>query len=372
MPIAPADPTEHRSAPTPMSLGWRLLAGLCVAILAASLSGCSTVSFYAQAANGQAEILNKARPIANVIAEHGTSERVRRKLALVEELRQYAAQELELPAYRQYGRYSDLGRRYVVWVVYAAPEFSVEGKTWAYPLVGTLEYRGFFSKKAADEEAARLKAAGFEVYSGGVEAYSTLGWFRDPVLNTFLFRSDSELAELIFHELTHVKLFVPGDTDFNEAFATANAEAGVRRWLTSKRDWHGLARYDKALSREREIVQLLLGTREELKRLYARTSLGPEEIRREKADIIAAMRRKYADIRSRWGISTRKDRSFERPWTNARLNTVATYYNLVPGFERLLKEKGGDLDAFYAAVKAMRHLSKEQRKSALMGKAAPR
>jgi len=366
MPIAPIDPNEHRHAQVALRFGAPVVL---MAILAACFSGCSTVSFYVQAANGQAEILNKARPLEKVMLDQRTPERVRRKLALVQELRQFAGQRLGLPAERNYGRYSDLGRRYVVWVVYAAPEFSVEGKTWSYPLVGTLEYRGFFSKKAADEEVAALRAAGFEVYSDGVEAYSTLGWFRDPVLNMFLDRSDSELAELIFHELTHVKLFVPGDTDFNEAFATANAEAGVRRWLKSKGDSRGLARYDKALTREREIVQLLLGAREKLKQLYARASLSPEEMRRQKADIIAAMRREYADIRRRWGVSGRRDEVFARPWNNARLNTVATYYDLVPGFERLLKEKGGDLNAFYAAVKEMRNLSEEQRKSVL--KVAP-
>ena len=369
MPIPPADPKERSSARATPCGRWP---GVLMAILAACLTGCSTMKFYFQAANGQAEILNKARPIAKVIPDQRTSERVKRKLVLVQELRQFAGQQLGLPADRQYQRYSDLGRRYVVWIVYAAPEFSVEGKTWSYPLVGTLEYSGFFSKEAADEEAAGLKAAGLEVFSGGVEAYSTLGWFRDPVLNTFLYRSDSELAELIFHELTHVKLFVPGDTDFNEAFATANAEAGVRRWLISKGDLRGLARYDKSLTREREIVHLLLGAREKLKQLYARTSLGPEEMRREKAAIIVEMRQEYADIRRRWGVSAHRDQSFSRPWTNARLNTVATYYDLVPGFERLLKEKGGDLHAFYAAVKGMRRLSKEQRQSALGGESASR
>jgi predicted aminopeptidase len=364
-----SDLRERRTARMKLSLRF---SGVLMAIVSACFSGCSTVSFYLQAANGQAEILNKAHPIAQVVAAPGTSDRVKRKLALVQELRQFASQQLGLPAGRQYGRYSDLGRRDVVWVVYAAPEFSVEGKTWSYPLVGTLEYRGFFSKKAADEEASKLRAQGFEVYSGGVEAYSTLGWFRDPVLNTFLYRSDSDLAELIFHELTHVKLFVPGDTDFNEAFATANAEAGVRRWLISKGDWNGLARYDKELTREREIIRLLLGTREKLQQLYTRSSLPPEKMRREKAALIAAMRQEYADIRRRWGASAHRDRSFRRPWTNARLNTVATYYNLVPGFERLLKAKRGDLNAFYAAVKEMRGLSKEQREALLKGGASPR
>ena len=338
---------------------WILLAAI------AAMPGCSTVKFYSQAAAGQAEILIKARPISEVIAKDEAPERIRRKLALVQELRQFAKQNLDLPADRQYGRYTDLKRRYVVWVVYAAPEFSVEGKTWQYPMVGTLEYRGFFSKSAADEEAAKLKAEGYDVYSGGVEAYSTLGWFRDPVLNTFLNRSDAELAELIFHELTHVKVFLPGDTDFNEAFAVANSEEGVRRWLRAKRDPRALANYDKLLSREQEIIHLLLRTRERLKGLYSNSLLSQKEMRQRKAAIIEDMRNQYAEIRRRWGENARRDRSFARPWNNARLNTVSTYYDLVPGFERLLKSKNGDLTAFYAAVAGMRKLSKEERRAAL-------
>jgi predicted aminopeptidase len=295
------------------------------------------------------------------------SAETKRKLALVQEVRSFAHAHLHLPANRQYDRYTDLGRRYVSWVVFAAPEFSVKGKTWQYPFLGHLEYRGFFSKKAADDEAARLRSQRYEVYVGGVEAYSTLGWFRDPVLNTFLHRTGPELAELIFHELTHVELFVPGDTDFNEAFATANAEEGVRQWLKSRGDRRGLDRYEAALAKDREIIRLLLETRQKLKRLYAEKTRSPGEMRSGKAAVLTRMREDYAQIRARWRGDSRYDRTFAAPWNNARLNTVATYYELVPGFERLLKAHREDVQSFYAAVKEMRKIKKDRRHALLRG-----
>ena len=273
--------------------------------------------------------------------------------------------QLDLPAQREYGRYTDLGRRYVSWVLFAAPEFSVEGKTWWYPFVGDLIYRGYFSEKDARAEARRLKAQGLEVYVGGVEAYSTLGVFRDPVLNTFFHRTDAEVAELIFHELTHVKCFLPGDSDFNEAFATANAEMAVRRWLLSKGDRAALAEYESALAKDRDIVRLLLDTRAKLGQLYAQKNLSPEEMRRRKATIFVQLHAGYLEIRRQHHGDSVYDRAFAKPWNNARLNTVATYYDLVPAFERLLEREHGNLPAFYAAVEKMRHLSKAQRRARL-------
>jgi predicted aminopeptidase len=334
-------------------------------IVVAATSGCSTAKFYSQAIHGQAEILRKARPTVVVMRDPKGSSEVRRKLALTREVRRFAKEQLGLPAHRQYDRYTDLGRRYVSWVVYAAPEFSVEGKTWWYPLLGNLKYRGFFAKSAADEEAANLRAMGYEVFVGGVKAYSTLGWFRDPVLNTFFQSTDAELAELLFHELTHVKLFLPGDTDFNEAFATANAEYGVRRWLKSKGDRRTLDRYEASLAKDREIIRLLLQTRKKLKRLYLSKCCSVAQMRRGKGAILQTMREEYAQIRTRWRGDSRYDRTFGKPWNNARLNTVATYYDLVPGFERLLEAKRGDLTAFYAAVEAMGTMTKTERRAVL-------
>lgn len=335
-------------------------------------AGCSSVKFYSQAIAGQREILSKARPVGDVMRDAKVEEHVKRKLAVVEEVRRFAKDRLGLPAERLYDRYSDLGRRHVSWVVYAAPEFSVEGKTWRYPVVGRLEYRGFFSEKAALAESARLKAHGFDVSVGGVDAYSTLGWFRDPVLNTFFHSTDAELAELLIHEMAHVKVFLRGDTDFNEAFATTVGEAGARLWLKSKGDVQALAKYEAGLEKDREIIRLLLRTRERLARLYSDPMQSAETMRRQKVAIFDGMLREHARIRSRWRGESHYDRNFDRPWNNARLNTVATYYDLVPGFERLLEKGEGNFESFCAAVDGMRGLRDEERRVVLKGSLQPR
>ena len=350
-----------------MNSAHRSLLASIASILVTATSGCTTAKFYSQAIRGQAEILRNARPTAVVMRDEKVPGKVRRKLALTQDVRRFAEEQLGLPAHRQYDRYTDLDRRYVSWVVHAAPEFSVEGKTWWYPLLGKLKYRGFFSKRVADEAAANLRSKGYEVHVGGVHAYSTLGWFRDPVLNTFFHSTDAELAELLFHELTHVKLFLPGDTDFNEAFATVNAEHGVRRWLKSKGDHRALVRYEASLAKDREIIRLLLHTREKLNHLYSSRCCSVTQMRRGKGAILQQMREEYAQIRAHWRGDSRYDRTFAKRWNNARLNTVATYYDLVPGFERLLDAKRGDLKAFYEAVEAMGPMTKEERRAALGG-----
>ena len=332
-------------------------------LLCFCMSGCGTIRFYSQAIRGQAEILRTAQPVAAVIGDERVPDRVKRKLTVAQDARRFSIEQLGLPGNRQYDRYTDLHRRYVSWVVYAAPEFSVEAKTWSYPMLGHLGYRGYFAKSDAECEAARLRAQGFEVHVAEVEAYSTLGWFRDPVINTFFHRTDAQLAELIFHELTHVKLFLSGDTDFNEAFATANAEEGVRRWLRSKGDRRALVRYEASLWKDHEIIQLLLDTRQKLKRLYADKTSTPDAMRREKTAVLENMHQQCAQ----WRGDSRYDRTFEKPWNNARLNSVATYFDLVPCFERLLKMEHGNLKSFHAAVEKMRSLSKDERRAQLRG-----
>jgi len=320
---------------------------------------CSTLSFYTQAISGQMELSRKSRPNATVLADPSIGTEVKRKLRLIEELRAFAASTLHLPT-KSFGKYCDLKRPYVVWVVFAAPEFSVEAKTWWYPLVGSLKYRGFFDEKAAQREGARLRQQGLDVFVGGVDAYSTLGYFKDPVLNTFLHRSDADLAELVFHELTHAKVFIPGDTDFNEAFATANAEDGVRRWYRSKGDLSGLRAYEANLKKGREVIELLLRTREKLKGVYSNTYRSIETERLAKHHAFEAMLHEADQLRAKAGQS-RLEHAAAQHWNNARLNTVATYYTMVPGFERLLKSHNGDLEAFHSEVAAMRKLDNAER-----------
>jgi predicted aminopeptidase len=326
-----------------------------------TLCSCSTVKFYTQAIGGQSEIWHKSRPNAEVLVDPTVADRVKQRLRLIEGMRVFAASELHLSK-KSFGKYCDLQRPYVVWVVYAAPEFSVEGKKWWYPLVGSLKYRGFFAEKDAKQEVKRLKQKGYDVFMGGVEAYSTLGYLADPVLNTFLHRSDAELAELIFHELTHAKVFIPGDTDFNEAFATANAEDGVRRWLRSKNDLRGLREFEANLKKSREVVRLMLSTREKLKAAYACSYPSVEAERQAKQRVFDGMLQEALAISQNVRFHIHHA---PKSWNNARINTVATYYTMVPGFERLLKEKGGDLEAFHHEVDSMRKLNNEQRQKIL-------
>lgn len=326
---------------------------------------CRAAHFYGQAAYGQAQILWRSKPISQVIEKKDTSEKLRQKLLLVEDMRQFASESLSLPGDASFGKYCDLGRRYVSWVIYAAPEFSVEPKSWWYPLVGRLQYRGFFSEAAAKKEADQLKAQGLDVYFSGVEAYSTLGWFHDPILNTFVDRSEAELAELIFHELTHVKLFLHGDTEFNEALATAVGEEGVRRWFKSRKQFAALQAYEASLQKDAQIVKLLLNTRQQLQQFYAQNTGTTEEKRAGKAKILQQIKTEYSQLRERWQGDSRYDRYFAKPINNARLNTIATYYQLVPAFAKKLQEYKGDLPQFFVGLEKLRDLSAAERRAVI-------
>lgn len=326
------------------------------------LCSCRTVGFYSQAMRGQTEIWRKQRPVESVLADPAENEAVKAKLRLALELRAYAKSTLKLPA-ESFGTYSDLKRPYVVWVVYAAEPFSVEPKQWWYPFVGRLAYRGFFDHEDARKEVLALKATGHDVFAAGVEAYSTLGFFKDPLLNTCIHRGEAEFAELIFHELTHARLFIPGDTDFNEAFATANAEAAVRRWLRAQGRLADLRAYEAHLKRDRTMIALALGTRAELKKLYATPGCTLEQ----KNALLARLQSRLAAMGVKdKAVDAKSGADLKITWNNARLNTLATYHDLVPGFERLLRENHGDVEGFYAAVEKLKPLGKDERRRVLM------
>jgi predicted aminopeptidase len=229
--------------------------------------------------------------------------------------------------------------------------------------VGRLAYRGFFDQEDARKEVLSLKSAGHDVFAAGVEAYSTLGFFKDPLLNTCIHRSEAEFAELIFHELTHARLFIPGDTDFNEAFATANAEAAVRRWLRSKGRGAELREYEAHLKRDRAMISLALGTRQELKKLYAT----PGHTLEQKNALLSRLQARLSSLGVKdKALDAKSGAELKITWNNARLNTLATYHDLVPGFERLLRESHGDVEAFYAAVEKLKPLPKDERRRVLM------
>lgn len=329
------------------------------------LSSCSTVGFYTQALQGQLEIMRKARPVDKVIADPATKPALKTKLDTVENILSFAEQELELPARGQYCRYANLGRRYVVWVIFAAPEFSVEAKHWWYPLVGSVKYRGFFRENLAKEEAERLKAEGLDVYVAGVEAYSTLGYLKDPLLNTFIGREDADLAELIFHELTHQRVYLSGDTDFNEALATVVGREGARRWLKSQGRSSELKEYDWETRVETEFIRELLKTRKDLSELYSNKDLTDDQRRHQKQATLQQLRIRLDKFNAQQGGHLKLDRWFKTPVNNARLNTAATYHDLVPAFEAVLRDCNGDIEVFLKRMESMRSLPPRIRRTQL-------
>lgn len=357
----------------------KYLIGLLLLAVVVAVSGCHTLGFYSQALKGQYQIFAHQKPIESLLADTQTPERLKARFQLLNRLRAFARSDLQLPVDDHYRKYVDVHRPFVVWNVEAAPEFSMQPKTWWYPLVGSLEYRGYFSKEGATNYALTLRTQGYDVSVGGVEAYSTLGWFKDPVLNTFIFEPDADLAEVLFHELGHQRVFARGDTDFNEAFATAVGEEGARRWLKSKDDTTDLETYQAHLRHTEQFVHLVMKTRARLEALYGdqrdgdgkvhasrkpRSAAG-DQLRQRKQSILAEMKQEYAHLKQQWNGDTDYDGWFRHDLNNAHLNSIAAYYDLLPGFEQLLAENGGDLEKFYRAAERLSKKPKQERHAAL-------
>jgi len=356
-----------------------------LAVLLALGTGCETVGYYSQAVHGQFQIWHRQQPIPKLLATPQTPEPLKERLRRVLRLREFAGEHLGLAPGKAYWNFADLERRFVVWNIHAAPEFSLEAKSWWYPVVGWQKYRGYFDEKAARQAADKLRAEGYDVFVGGVAAYSTLGWFHDPVLNTFPLDDERELAELLFHELAHQQVFAAGDTDFNEAFATAVAQEGVRRWLAAENQSAALAEYNGELERHHQFLQLLTAARGDLGALYTKAlssakpagQLTPKDsgradtLRQQKEQAFDSLRKNYEALKVQWGGRDDFGGWLRGPLNNARLNTVETYYRLVPAFEKMLAAAGGDLPRFYAEVRHLAKLPKAPRHQRLEEFTAP-
>ncbi len=334
------------------------------ALLAVLVWGCETVGYYTQAVGGHWSLMSAARPIDDWVAESGTSPELRARLETARRIRAFASRELALPDNASYTSYAELDRPYVIWNVFAAGEFSVAPKVECFLFAGCVSYRGFFAETRARSHAERLRAEGYDVFVGGVPAYSTLGWFDDPLLSTFLRYSDVEVARLVFHELAHQLVYVGDDTTFNESFSVAVEEEGVRRWLDYEGRAAELGAFRAAQARKREFVALIEETRGRLAQVYA-SGLAPEGMREAKRAEFDRLRERYGALKSRWGGYAGYDRLIAQGPNNAMLAAYSTYTQLVPAFERLLKEAGGDLPEFYARVKKLAALPRDQRTARL-------
>jgi predicted aminopeptidase len=333
-------------------------------LLSLAVAACASPAYYFQAVSGEARILAKRRPIQEVLNDPATPAPTRKQLELVLRVREFASRELQLPDNRSYRSYVDLHRPYAAWNVFAAPELSLKPRTWCFIVAGCVPYRGYFARAAAERYAAALKQKGYDVYVGGVLAFSTLGWFNDPLLNTFLDRPEADLAGLLFHELAHQKIYVGGDTGFNESFATAVELEGVKRWY----ERHGTPQQAEAYRQKRrrrdEFAGLVIRHRARLAEIYA-SNLSAAGKRAAKAREFAELRQDYAALKAAWGGDATYDGWFAGDLNNAKLVAVGLYTQYVPAFQRLLARHDGDLAAFYRAADRLAHLPQTPRDAAL-------
>lgn len=337
------------------------------------LSGCSAIDFYWQGVKGQMGLISKARPITEVL-ETTDDPTLKKQLLRVQAIRAFAVRELGLPDNNSYTRYSDLGRAYVVWNVVATPELSLQPYQWCYAIVGCQAYRGYFNEDEARTEAKRLVARGDDVNLGGVAAYSTLGWFDDPVLSTFVRYRETELARLLFHELAHQIVYVKDDTAFNESFAVAVEEEGMQRWLKAQANRPDAAALAEDAARTRRLKSdfraIVRATRDKLRDLYA-SRLPEREKRTGKVQAFAEMREQYERAKAGWGGIAAYDRWFQTGANNAGIAGVGLYADHVPEFAALIAADHHDMPRFYEDVKALAKMPKGAREQRLAALAKP-
>ena len=331
---------------------------------ALTVSACSSFGYYMDLMAGHSELLEQRKPISEILADKETSSKLRELLETSQNIRDFASKELDLPENDSYRMYADLKRRYAVWNVVAAKEFSVEPKKWCFLFVGCLSYRGYFSKADATAYANELKKEGYDVYIAGAKAYSTLGWFDDPLLNTMMYKSEARRAGIIFHELAHQVVYIENDSAFNEAFATTVEQEGIRRWMEKNGKNKQYQEYLINKKRDSEINQLLQETRENLKQLY-KTKVSDKEKRQKKILAFSLMQKKYSQLKKLWGGYNAYDQWMKQEFNNAHLLLIATYHDLVPIFKAMLKKENYNLKKFYITVEKYGALDKEERKQQL-------
>ena len=340
---------------------------LCCAV-AGLLASCSSLNYYRQAAQGQLDLLSDARPIDDWLSDRAIDPKLKLRLETARQIRTFAVRELALPDNKSYRNYAALKRPFVLWNVVAAPELSIKPIQWCFPIAGCVSYRGYYSKEDATAYAKQLRAEGNDVQVGGVPAYSTLGWFNDPLISTFINYPDAELARLIFHELSHQVVYVAGDSQFNESFASAVEEAGVERWLAGFGNDAMRANYARFQGRKQQFLALLLTCRKGLEAAYA-APIPVAEKRARKARLFQQLQADYQQLKVSWGGYAGYDRFFAEPLSNAHLASIATYTDFVPAFRALLaREK--TFPQFYAAAKALADLDKDTRHARLKQLAA--
>ncbi len=339
---------------------------LLVALLAVQcLTGCSTIRYYSESVAGQWQVMTQRQEIDQLLKNGTTPSQLRDKLQLATALRQFAITELGLPDNGSYQHYVDIQRPFVVWNVFATPELSLEPHISCFPFAGCLAYRGFFSKQSADAYARDLESQAMDTFVGGVSAYSTLGWFRDPILSSMLNWSDNRLAEVIFHELAHQKLYVEDDTDFNEAYAMVVGSYGVQRWLQQQADQSLSREYAVEQMRNRAFVSLILDFRQQLDALFS-SQLNDDQKLAEKKRLYADLQAAYERLKESWQGYSGYDQWMHTGLNNAKLLSVSTYESLTDAFKALMGLCEDELACYYRETSKLGQIAKPERHDCLL------
>ncbi|MCG8324483.1 MAG: aminopeptidase [Thiotrichales bacterium] len=334
------------------------------------LSACTTLAYYSQSVHGHLQVMLRSQPVEYVLQDNSVPTETARKLRLVLDLLQFANERLHLPDNGSYRHYSDINRPYVIWNVFATAPLSLQPRQWCYLIVGCLGYRGYYARADATGFARGLQDEGLETFVGGVTAYSTLGWFSDPVLNTMLRRDDGYLIRVIFHELAHQKLYIRHDTEFNEAFADAVAVIGTRLWHRQKTSTQAYERTVRQLGYDQEFSGLILEYKNRLQKLYA--SNRPDAAKfEEKRRLFTGLQQRYQQLRASWLDYTVYDSWMNDDLNNAKLAAFATYRELVPDFLALYEAGGRDLQRFYQQLASLADCEHDERRSRLRSRQIP-
>ena len=341
-----------------------ILAIIATGAASLTLMSCSSIGYYSQAVTGHLKLMSAREPIDELLKSESTDPELRKKLQTLVDARLFAIDTLKLPANKSYTTYAATGRKAVTWNVVAAEEFSLKPKTWCFPIAGCVSYKGYFKEQAAKDYAAILAAEQYDVTVGSASAYSTLGWFDDPVLDTMLRGGDIRFVGTLFHEMAHQVLYVKDDSNFNEAFASFVEQQGVRIWLEARGEAERINQYDAYLKRSEDFNQLLKVTQSDLRELYAQ-ELNSEQKRERKKAVFEKMQEGYSSLKESWDGYAGYDGWFSRELNNARLLSVATYQKWVPAFEAIYNEQGKSMENFYTAATKLSELPKNEREDSL-------
>ena len=341
-----------------------ILTAVAAGVASLTLMSCSSIGYYSQAVTGHLKLMSDREPINELLKSESTDPELSKKLQTLVDARRFAIDTLKLPANKSYTTYAATGRDYVTWNVVAAEEFSLQPKTWCFPIAGCVNYKGYYKEQAAKDYAAVLAAERYDVTVGGATAYSTLGWFNDPVLDTMLRGGDIRYVGTLFHEMAHQVLYVKDDSNFNEAFASFVEQQGMRIWLESRDENDRIGNYQAYLERSDDFNKLLQATQADLRKLYSQ-ELDNEVKREQKKAVFEKMQESYVSLKQSWDGYSGYDRWFSREINNARLLSVATYRKWVPAFEAIYNEQGKSMEDFYTAATKISELPKDERQDTL-------